>query len=99
MNLLLRVWRQRSADVPGTFEEYPVPDAAPDMTVLELLDRDESCGAHFRIEHQTAGGEALRNDDEWRFVSAWEHRPDGPPVRHREPLDYRHVGLQTRSYA
>lgn len=39
MKLLLRVWRQRRADQPGAFEEYPVPDAAPDMTVLELLDR------------------------------------------------------------
>ena len=70
-----------------------------ELMCIDALDRDESCGAHFRIEHQTAGGEALRNDDEWRFVSAWEHHAGGPPVRHREPLDYRHVHLQTRSYA
>ena len=70
-----------------------------ELMCIDALDRDESCGAHFRIEHQTAGGEALRNDDEWRFVSAWEHHAGGPPVRHREPLEYRHVHLQTRSYA
>ena len=69
-----------------------------ELMCIDALDRDESCGAHFRIEHQTAGGEALRNDDEWRFVSAWEHRRDGSPIRHREPLNYSHVPLQTRSY-
>jgi succinate dehydrogenase / fumarate reductase, flavoprotein subunit len=70
-----------------------------ELMCIDALDRDESCGAHFRIEHQTADGEAVRNDDEWRFVSAWEHRDDGPPVRHCEPLVYEHVALQTRSYA
>jgi succinate dehydrogenase / fumarate reductase, flavoprotein subunit len=69
-----------------------------ELMCIDALDRDESCGAHFRIEHQTAGGEALRNDDDWRFVSVWEHGPDGTPTRHREPLEYQHIALQTRSY-
>ena len=69
-----------------------------ELMCIDALDRDESCGAHFRIEHQTPAGEALRNDDEWQFVSAWEHVSGGPPIRHREPLDYHHVTLQTRSY-
>ncbi|WP_106849131.1 fumarate reductase/succinate dehydrogenase flavoprotein subunit [Blastococcus sp. Marseille-P5729] len=67
------------------------------LMCIDALDRDESCGAHFRIEHQTEGGEALRNDDEWRFVSAWEHRDD-LPVRHREDLGFTRVPLQTRDY-
>ena len=69
-----------------------------ELMCIDALDRDESCGAHFRIEHQTASGEALRNDEDWRFVSAWEHLKNDRPIRHREPLDYTHVGLQTRSY-
>ena len=69
-----------------------------ELMCIDALDRDESCGAHFRVEHQTASGEALRNDQDWRFVSAWQHGVDGPPIRHREPLDYQHVALQIRSY-
>ena len=69
-----------------------------ELMCIDALDRDESCGAHFRIEHQTPGGEALRHDEEWQFVSAWEHALGVAPIRHREMLDYRHVTLQTRSY-
>ncbi|MCK0438417.1 fumarate reductase/succinate dehydrogenase flavoprotein subunit [Gordonia alkaliphila] len=68
------------------------------LMCLDALDRDESCGAHFRTEHQTADGEALRNDDDWCFASAWETTPDGTAVRHREPLTFDAVGLTTRNY-
>ena len=68
------------------------------LMCIDALDRDESCGAHFRVEHQTAGGEALRDDDRWCFVSAWEHNGDGPPIRRDEPLSFTAVPLQTRNY-
>jgi succinate dehydrogenase / fumarate reductase flavoprotein subunit len=69
-----------------------------ELMCIDALDRDESCGAHFRVEHQTATGEALRDDDRWAFVSAWETRDDGHAVRHAEPLTYTAVPLQTRDY-
>lgn len=68
------------------------------LMCIDALDRDESCGAHFRVEHQSPDGEAERDDDRWCFVSAWEHRPDGLPVRHDEPLTFAAVPLQTRNY-
>lgn len=69
------------------------------LMCLDALDRDESCGAHFRTEHQTPGGEARRDDEQWCFVSAWEHRADGPQIRHSEKLTFTAVPLQTRNYA
>jgi len=68
------------------------------LMCVDALDRDESCGAHFREEHQTPDGEAQRDDDNWCFVSAWEHGGDGPPIRHDEPLDFTAVPLVTRNY-
>ena len=71
-----------------------------ELLCLDGLDRDESCGAHFRADHQTPDGEAMRDDDNWCFVSAWESpaTPDGPFVRHDEPLRFEAVPLQTRNY-
>ncbi|TDL44853.1 fumarate reductase/succinate dehydrogenase flavoprotein subunit [Kocuria rosea] len=75
-----------------------------ELMCFDALDREESCGAHFREEHQTPEGEALRDDANWCFVSAWEHVPGadearpGPPVRHTEPLEFTVVRLQTRNY-
>jgi succinate dehydrogenase / fumarate reductase flavoprotein subunit len=69
-----------------------------ELMCIDALDRDESCGAHFRVEHQTPTGEALRDDDLWAFVSAWETRDDGHHVRHAEPLTFTAVPLQTRDY-
>lgn len=68
------------------------------LMCIDALDRDESCGAHFRVEHQTPDGEARRDDDNWCFVSAWEHRSDGRPIRHSEALTFSAVPLQTRNY-
>ena len=71
-----------------------------ELLCLDGLDRDESCGAHFREDHQTPDGEALRDDDNWCFVSAWESptTPDASFVRHDEPLRFEAVPLQTRNY-
>ncbi len=69
-----------------------------ELMCIDALDRDESCGAHFRTEHQTSTGEAQRNDTDWAFVSAWETRADGSHVRHDEPLTFTAVPLQTRDY-
>ncbi|OBB28623.1 succinate dehydrogenase flavoprotein subunit [Mycolicibacterium peregrinum] len=69
------------------------------LMCIDALDRDESCGAHFRVEHQTTGGEAQRDDENWCFVSAWEYRPEGPQTRHDEVLEFSAVPLQTRNYA
>ncbi|TVR28148.1 MAG: fumarate reductase/succinate dehydrogenase flavoprotein subunit [Ilumatobacter sp.] len=65
----------------------------------DALDREESCGGHFRSEHQTEEGEALRDDDNFAHVSAWEWTGDPTsPNLHREDLAYEEVKLQTRSY-
>jgi succinate dehydrogenase / fumarate reductase flavoprotein subunit len=65
----------------------------------DALEREESCGGHFRVEHQTADGEARRDDDGSCHVAAWEWTgPDEAPVRHEEPLAFESVTLATRSY-
>jgi succinate dehydrogenase / fumarate reductase flavoprotein subunit len=65
----------------------------------DALDRDESCGAHFRIEHQTSDGEAERDDEKYAYVSAWEYTGDGQaPVLHKEPLVFEEVHPSVRSY-
>jgi succinate dehydrogenase / fumarate reductase flavoprotein subunit len=70
-----------------------------ELMCLDALEREESCGAHFRVEHQTEDGEALRDDDRFTHVAAWEWRGAGEkPVRHQEPLAFETVALQTRSY-
>lgn len=70
-----------------------------EMMCHDALERDESCGAHFREEHQTKEGEAIRNDAEYLYVSAWEHAGVGnKPNLHKEPLVFENVELATRSY-
>jgi len=65
----------------------------------DALDRKESCGGHFRAEYQTEDGEALRDDDNFAHVAAWENTGDPmAPNRHVEDLVYEEVHLQTRSY-
>jgi succinate dehydrogenase / fumarate reductase flavoprotein subunit len=66
---------------------------------LDALHREESCGGHFRTEHQTADGEALRDDERFTYAAAWEYAgEDRAPVMHREPLVFESVQLATRSY-
>ncbi len=65
----------------------------------DALQRDESCGAHYRREHTTEEGEAKRRDEEYAHVSVWEYRgADQAPVEHREELDFEYVPLTQRSY-
>jgi len=65
----------------------------------DALERNESCGGHFRSEYQTEEGEALRNDDEFCHVAAWQYNgPDAKPTRHIEPLEFAEVNLAPRSY-
>ena len=63
------------------------------------LHREESCGGHFRAESQTPEGEALRHDDKFLYVAAWEFAGDGePPILHKEDLIYNDIELKQRSY-
>jgi succinate dehydrogenase flavoprotein subunit len=66
---------------------------------LDALHREESCGGHFREEYQTEDGEALRDDERFAYVAAWEYQgADAPPRLHREPLNFEYVHLAQRSY-
>jgi succinate dehydrogenase subunit A (EC 1.3.5.1) len=70
-----------------------------ELMAHDALDRNESCGGHFRTEFQTPDGEALRNDDEYAYVSCWEYQgEDKAPVMYKEPLDYEFVVRQQRNY-
>jgi succinate dehydrogenase / fumarate reductase flavoprotein subunit len=69
------------------------------LMCIDALHRDESCGCHFRAESQTEDGDALRDDDRYAYVAAWEFTGAGhAPVLHREQLEYQYVQLQQRSY-
>jgi succinate dehydrogenase / fumarate reductase flavoprotein subunit len=70
-----------------------------ELMCLDALRREESAGGHFREEHQTADGEALRDDDRFAVVTAWEYGGEGAmPIAHDEQLTYENVKLATRSY-
>jgi succinate dehydrogenase / fumarate reductase flavoprotein subunit len=70
-----------------------------ELMCLDALDRNESCGGHFREEYQTPEGEAQRNDAEFSFVAAWEYQgPDQAPALHKEPLTFEYVHPSQRSY-
>ncbi len=65
----------------------------------DAITRDESCGAHYRSEHTTDGGEARRDDENFTHVAVWEYRGEGnEPLRHREALEFEYVPLSQRSY-
>jgi succinate dehydrogenase / fumarate reductase flavoprotein subunit len=70
-----------------------------ELMVRDALHREESCGGHFREEHQTEDGEALRDDDHFAYVGAWEWTGKGnEPQLQTEPLDFKNVHLTQRSY-
>jgi succinate dehydrogenase / fumarate reductase flavoprotein subunit len=105
----LRAQFWRDVRVTGSNEEYNVAlekasRVADFLEFAELLchdalNRDESCGAHFREEHQTPDGEAQRNDAEFSYVAAWQFDGVGaPPILHKEPLAFDHIDVSTRSY-
>ena len=70
-----------------------------ELMARDALNREESCGGHFREEYQTEEGEALRNDKDYMYVSVWEHKGEGKdPQMHKESLDYEEIKVQTRNY-
>jgi succinate dehydrogenase / fumarate reductase flavoprotein subunit len=73
-----------------------------DLAVLlakDALHREESCGGHFRLEHQTEDGEARRDDDHFAYAGAWEYAgPGAEPILNKEPLTFDHVHLAQRIY-
>jgi succinate dehydrogenase / fumarate reductase, flavoprotein subunit len=70
-----------------------------ELVCRDALHRKESCGGHFRTEYQTEDGEALRDDDNFAYVGAWEFTGAGnEPVLHKEPLEFEYVHLTQRSY-
>lgn len=97
----------QNVKIPGGVEEFnPELDKAGrvadflelgELMAIDALQRTESCGGHFREESQTAEGEALRKDEEFSFVAAWEYTPGGE-VLHKEPLNFDVVKPSQRSY-
>jgi len=95
--------------VPGTWDELnPSLEKAcrvadflefGEVMCRDALTRDESCGAHFREEHQSPDGEAKRDDERFQHVAAWEYVGEKEPVRHVEPLVFEEVHPSVRSYA
>ena len=70
-----------------------------ELFAIDALERNESCGGHFREEFQTDDGEAIRDDDKYKFVSAWEFNNDpSKPILHKEDLEYEDIEIKTRSY-
>lgn len=70
-----------------------------ELMCRDALHREESCGGHFREEHQTEEGEALRHDDKFAYAAAWEYKgPGQTPVLHKEDLTFETVKLAQRSY-
>jgi len=70
-----------------------------ELMMQDALARNESCGGHFREEYQTPEGEALRDDDNFTYVAAWEYKGDNQPAQlHKETLNFENVKLSQRSY-
>jgi succinate dehydrogenase / fumarate reductase flavoprotein subunit len=99
----------RDVNVPGsdTLLNQALEKAGRVADFLELgelmcrdaLHREESCGGHFREEHQTEDGEARRDDERFAYVAAWEYRgPNAEPLLHKEALNFEYVHLAQRSY-
>ena len=70
-----------------------------ELILRDALNRNESCGGHFREEYQTEEGEAMRRDDEYMYVAAWEYKGEGvDPELHKEPLVYETIEVKQRNY-
>ncbi|HEY9123686.1 MAG TPA: fumarate reductase/succinate dehydrogenase flavoprotein subunit [Bacteroidales bacterium] len=104
----LRAEYWKEVYVPGTNDEFnPELEKAlrvadflelGEMMARDALNREESCGGHFREEYQTEDGEALRNDDKFMYASAWEYKGDAAPEMHKEPLNYEFIEVKQRNY-
>ena len=69
------------------------------LIITDATQREESCGGHFRVEHQTEDGETQRDDENFMFVAAWEYQGhDKPELMHREDLNYEHIKIVKRNY-
>ena len=99
----------KEVNVPGSMDEMnpELEKASRVADFLELgelfakdaLHRNESCGGHFREEYQTEEGEALRDDENFMYVAAWEYKGEpADAVLHKEPLNYENIEVKTRSY-
>jgi succinate dehydrogenase / fumarate reductase flavoprotein subunit len=99
----------KDLNIPGTYSELNmelekagrVADyfELTELLVTDALNRKESCGAHFREEYQTPDGEALRNDEQFTYVAAWEFAgEDKPHILHKEELKFEEVEMKVRSY-
>jgi succinate dehydrogenase / fumarate reductase, flavoprotein subunit len=106
----LRAEFYKDVFVPGTNNEYnPELEKAlrvadfielGELMCIDALNRDESCGGHFRVEYQDATGEALRQDDKFAYAAAWEFSGDpSQPMLNKEELIFENIKLTTRSYA
>jgi succinate dehydrogenase / fumarate reductase flavoprotein subunit len=95
--------------VPGTANEFnPELEKAcrledyfelAQLVIADAMHREESCGGHFRTEHQTADGETLRDDEHFMYVAAWEYQGHNQPeAMEKEPLNYEHIQIATRNY-
>jgi succinate dehydrogenase / fumarate reductase flavoprotein subunit len=94
--------------IPGTIKEFnPELDKANrvadfmelgELMCMDALDRNESCGGHFREEYQTEEGEANRDDANYMYVSAWQYSGTNNWQLHKEVLDYEVVKPSARSY-
>ena len=99
----------QNVKVPGSAEDFNqslekagrVADffELAELMCIDALERNESCGGHFREEYQTPEGEAQRDDDDYSYVAAWGYRGYGNPARsHKEPLEFDYVHPSQRSY-
>ena len=99
----------KSVFVPGTANEFnPELEKAcrledyfelAQLVIADALHREESCGGHFRTEHQTADGETLRDDEHFMYVAAWEYHGHGQPeTMEKEPLNYEYIQISNRNY-
>ncbi|HPW87434.1 MAG TPA: fumarate reductase/succinate dehydrogenase flavoprotein subunit, partial [Chitinophagales bacterium] len=94
--------------IPGSIEEFnPELDKAGrvadfielgELMCKDALNRNESCGGHFREESQTEEGEALRDDENYKYVAAWEYKSDSNWELHKEELVYENIKIAARSY-
>ena len=103
----LRADFYKNVRIPGSINEFnPELDKAGrvadflelgELMCVDALDRNESCGGHFREEYQTEEGEALRDDENYMYVSAWESKGESWEL-HKEELKYENIKIQQRSY-
>jgi succinate dehydrogenase / fumarate reductase flavoprotein subunit len=105
-NLRASFWKE--VKVPGKIDELNVELEKAnrvadfmelgELMALDALQRNESCGGHFREEYQTEEGECLRNDQDYRYVAAWEYKGEGAFELHKEPLVYEEIEVKQRIY-